>query len=309
MPAYPDDWFISWHVPGGDSRLDDVVRGHVPALSRERAKEAFAEGRVRTGGEAAEPGARVKKSARVEVTVRPDEAAAWRALPRGGRGFFLLYADDDILVVDKDPGVLTVPTDEAEKGGPSGEDTLAERVAESLAVPTRNVMPVHRLDRFTSGILVMARNAHAKSGLIEQFAKHAITRRYLALTQGIPDPRAGTFRSRLASDARRVQHVARDGEIAVTHYEVAEELKGAAVVVAVLETGRRNQIRVHFAEAGWPLVGEHRYGREKDKSMSRQALHAAELAFLHPRTGKPVAAASPLPEDMRRFVERHRRPS
>lgn len=315
MAAYPTDWFISWHAPGGDKRLDEHVRERVPALSRERARAAFQEERIRIAPAAgaaaavAEAGARAPRGARIEALITPDDASAWRAGGRGGRGFFLLYRDDDVLVVDKDAGVLTVPTDEGMRAGPgqTGEATLVERVAEALDVPPRTVMTVHRLDRFTSGVLVIARNAQAKAGMIEQFARHDITRRYLALTRGVPDPRAGTFRSRLASDARRVQHVARSGELAVTHYEVLEELAGAAVVVVVLETGKRNQIRVHFGEAGWPLIGEHRYAKEKDTSFPRQALHAAELAFRHPRTGKPIAAASPLPDDMRRFVERHRR--
>lgn len=309
MAEYPEDWFIAWHAPGGASRLDEHVRERVPSMSRERLKDAFAAGRIRIKGEAALPGARADKGVRIEISISADDASAYQAGARGARGFFLLYKDDDIMIVDKAPGVLTVPTDEGEKAGlgQSGEETLVERVADALSVPPRTVIPVHRLDRFTSGTLVLARNAAAKAKLVEQFARHSITRRYLALTRGIPDPAAGTFRSRLESDARRKQHVSYRGELAVTHYEVIEELRGAAVVIAVLETGKRNQIRVHFAEAGWPLVGEHRYAPEKDKELDRQALHAAELEFAHPRSGRPIAAASPMPPDMRRFTQRHRR--
>ncbi len=308
----PQDWFVAWHVPAsksGDVRLDDRIRDRVPALGRERLKQAFSEGRVTVGGKPAEPPQRVVAGARIEVSVTPDDAGAYQAGSRGGEGFFLLYADDDVLVVDKEPGVLTVPTDEGAKAGPgqSGEFTLVDRIADALDIAPRSVMPVHRLDRFTSGVLVLARNEQAKAALIGQFAKHSIVRRYLALTRGVPTPRAGTFRSRLASDARRKQHIAREGELAITHYEVVEDLRGGALVLAVLETGKRNQIRVHFAEAGWPLVGEHRYGEQPDKELGRQALHAAELEFLHPRTKKAVSAASPLPADMRAFYERHRR--
>jgi 23S rRNA pseudouridine1911/1915/1917 synthase len=327
-PQYSDDWFVAWHASyqgQAGPRLDEEVGAHVPALSRERRKAAFAESRVTVGGKPGSPGDRPAKGARIEVSVGQTEAAAYRAGARGGDGFFLLYKDDDVLVVDKDPGVLTVPTDEGMKAGlgQSGDESLIERIADALQVSPRTVIPVHRLDRFTSGVLVVARNAQAKERLVDQFAVHAITRRYIALTRGVPSPRAGTFRSHLASDARRLQHVARTGELAVTHYEVMEELRNAAVVLVVLETGKRNQIRVHFAEAGWPLVGEQRYGagararRETRDSregkggvspggLDRQALHAAELEFLHPKTGKPVSAASPLPADMGRFVERNR---
>jgi 23S rRNA pseudouridine1911/1915/1917 synthase len=302
----PQDWFIAWHASKGEQRLDDRIRDRVPALSRERLKEAFAAGRITVSGGPAEAAQRVAAGARIEVAVTQEDAGRYQAGARGGDGFFLLYADDDVLIVDKSAGVLTVPTDEAAATGESGEHTLVERVADVLGVAARSVIPVHRLDRFTSGVLVFARNEHARGALIDEFAAHRIVRRYLALTRGVPSPRAGTFRSRLASDARRKQHVSREGELAITHYEVAEDLRGAALVLAVLETGKRNQIRVHFAEAGWPLVGEHRYGEVPDKALSRQALHAAELELRHPRTKKPISAASPLPADMRAFYERHK---
>lgn len=297
-PEYPDDWFIAWHAPRGERRLDEQVRERVPALSRERARDAFAAGRITLSGAAAEPGAR--GGGRIEVSVTQDDAGAWQAGGRAGEGFFLLYRDEDVLVVDKAPGLLSVPTDEG------GDPSLVERLPE---VVKGKVLPVHRLDRFTSGVLVFARNADAKRGLVEQFAAHSITRRYLAITRGIPQQRKGTFRSYLASDARRVQRSVgkdRGGELAITHYEVIEELRDAAVVAVELETGKRNQIRVHFAEAGFPLVGEHRYAEKKDKGLARQALHAAELEFRHPRHGNPVSAASPLQGDMRGFIHRAR---
>ena len=298
-PEYPDDWFVAWSSPKGERRLDDRVRDRVPALSRERVKRAFEAGRVTLSGRAADPGERA--GGRVEVSVARDDVGAWLAGGRAGDGFFLLYRDEDLLVVDKSAGLLSVPTDEG------GEPSLLERLPD---VVKGRVLPVHRLDRFTSGVLVFARNAEARRGLIDQFAAHSITRRYLAITRGIPSPAKGTYRSYLASDARRVQRSVgkgKGGELAITHYEVVERLRGAAVVVAELETGKRNQIRVHFAEAGHPLVGEHRYGETKDKGLDRQALHAAELELVHPRHGQPVSAASPLPDDMRHFVERTRR--
>lgn len=291
---YPDDWFIAWHSPKGERRLDERVRDRVPALSRERTKEAFAAGRVTLSGKKAEPGDRA--GGRVEVSVTQDDAGAWAAGGRAGEGFFLLYRDEDLLIVDKSPGLLSVPTDEG------GDDSLLERLPQ---VVKGQIFPVHRLDRFTSGVLAFARTAAARRALIDQFSAHTITRRYLALTRGVPTPKKGSYRSYLASDARRVQRsVARGhGELAITHYQIVEELRGAAVVSVQLETGKRNQIRVHFAEAGYPLVGEHRYGAVKDKGFDRQALHAAELELRHPRHGNPVSAASPLPDDMRGFVE------
>jgi 23S rRNA pseudouridine1911/1915/1917 synthase len=299
----PDDYFIAWPASGAAS-LSEQIRERIPALSRERLKEAFNQGRISVTGATATAGDHPRPGSRIEATVTREDADRFRAGPRAGEGFFLLYRDDDVAVVDKDPGVLTVPTDEAPVRGPSGESTLVERVESLLG----RVLPVHRLDRFTSGVLVMVRHETAKRRLIEQFAAHSIVRRYLAITRGVPNPRRGTFRSRLESDARRVQHVSTRGDLAITHYEVLEELGGCALVLAVLETGKRNQIRVHFAEAGWPLVGEHRYVERADKELGRQALHAAELEFRHPRGGGAVSAASPLPEDLRRFLERRGRP-
>ena len=300
----PTDWFVAWPAARAKERLDEQVRDRVPALSRERVKSAFAEGRVTVGGRPAAPGDKPAAGARIEVSVTADDAGAWQASSRAVPGFFLLYRDDDIVIVDKDAGVLTVPTDEASRGEVSGERTLVERVAESMGVRARALLPVHRLDRFTSGVLVIARTRDAKARLIDQFARHAITRRYLAITRGVPEPPAGTFRSRLASDARRLQHVSHEGELAVTHYEVAEKFGEVALVVVQLDTGKRNQIRVQFAEAGWPLVGEHRYVDVPDKSLGRQALHAAELELTHPRFGGPISAASPLPADLRAVLRR-----
>ncbi len=306
---FPTDYFVAWHPARPGGRLDDEIRRRVPALGRERLKEAFAGDRVTRSGRPADPGAAVDPPSRIEVTVTDEDAGRHRATGRAGDGFFLLYRDDDLLLVDKEAGVLTVPTDEAARAGSgtSGERTLVERVA---AAAGHKVIPVHRLDRFTSGILVMARHPAARARLVRQFAEHSIVRRYWAFTRGVPTPRAGTFRSFLVSDRRRVQRVVaagRGGELAITHYEVVETLGEIAVVQVALETGRRNQIRVQFAEAGWPLVGEHRYGAAKDETFARQALHAAELELRHPRDGSPLSAASPLPEDMRRFLERARR--
>lgn len=307
-PELPQDWFVAWHATGGE-RLEEAIHRRVPALGRERLRAAFAEERISVEGLQELPAHAPRRGARIEVSITPEDAARWRAGSRGGDGFFLLYRDDDLMLADKDSGVLTVPTDEGMKAGlgTSGDRSLVERLAKSLRLPPHSVLPVHRLDRFTTGVLAFARNLKAKDALIQQFARHAITRRYLAITRGVPDPPAGTFRSRLVSDARMKQRIAtrhEGGELAITHYEVVQELAGGrfALVVAVLETGKRNQIRVHFAEAGWPLVGEHRYVDEPDRSMPRQALHAAELELVHPHSKMAVSAASPLPADMRRFL-------
>lgn len=299
LPDYPSDWFVAWYSPKGTARLDDRVRDRVPALSRDRVKDAFTQGRITLSGKPTEAGTR--GPGRIEVSVTKDDVGAFLMNGRGGEGFFILYRDEDLILVDKEPGLLSVPTDEG--GDPSVLDRLPAFVKGSI-------FPVHRIDRFTSGIMAFARTAPARRAIIDQFSAHTITRRYLAITRGVPSPLKGTYESYLASDARRVQRsVAKGlGELAITHYQVVEELRGPAAVISVeLETGKRNQIRVHFAEAGYPLVGEHRYGNYKDKAFDRQALHAAELELLHPRHGNPVSAAAPLPDDMRGFIGHFRR--
>lgn len=233
---------------------------------------------------------------------------------RPGDAFLLLHKDTDLVVVDKKAGVLTV-------GRPSGRGVdLMKRLTELLG-SRATIIPVHRLDRPVSGVLVVARHARAERALREQFAAHDVERRYIAAVSGILAEDTGTYESTLASEGRTLRmHSAEEGRTAVTHWRVLERFPGAdaTLVEVALETGRRNQIRVHFAEAGHPLLGERKYLDEEDPDASssqgthRIFLHAEVLGFIHPRTGHPLRFEAPLPPDLvawRRALARATRPA
>ncbi len=223
------------------------------------------------------------------------------------RGFTILFEDADVIVVDKSAELLTVPTDAKEP------HTLVYRVNEHVRRTTRgsSALVVHRLDRGVSGLLVFAKNEDASESLQAQFAAHKPDRRYQAFVAGRVTPSKGTYRSYLTTGKNLSRYSTRDeenGELAVTHFQVLATSKGSDRCGAVshveveLETGRRNQIRVHFAEAGHPVIGDQRYRTELWKDIpwpfKRLALHAATLSFEHPRSGIPHRFESPLPKEL-----------
>lgn len=221
------------------------------------------------------------------------------------RRFHILFDDEHLVVVEKGPGVLTVPTTRHET------NTLVQMLRQYLGGGRRfapRLEVVHRLDREVSGVLVFAKSATVAERLREAFAAHRPEREYVALVAGTLDVDAGTFTSRLLT-GKSLQRFSSDdgerGEEATTHYQVERRLAGATLVRVRLETGRRNQIRVHFAEAGHPILGEQRYRPEQARHRlwraARLALHARLLAFAHPATGEALRFESPLPPEFMSF--------
>jgi len=211
--------------------------------------------------------------------------------------FEIVYSDDAVVVVDKPAGLTTMRhAAEAAEFGPRGRaylpKTLADLLPAALGAPNKPVIAVHRLDRDTSGLVVFARTRAAAEPLTDQFRKHTVDRRYLALVRGRPT--AKTIRSTLVrdrGDGRRGSGPG--GKRAVTHVTVIEELGPFAAVECRLETGRTHQVRIHLGEAGAPLCGETVYDRPlhgrpvPDQSdATRPMLHAARLGFVHPETGE-----------------------
>jgi 23S rRNA pseudouridine1911/1915/1917 synthase len=238
-----------------------------------------------------------------------------RARWQSGDRFLIHHRDRSIVVVDKKAGVLTV-----KRPSERGVD-LMTLVTEVLGGDKHGprVYPVHRLDRPVSGLLVIARSSRAASRLADQLRDHSMTRRYVACVEGLLAEDAGRFESRLASrDATlRVRSQADDedgGRVAVTRWRVRERVEATRVTVVEveLETGLRNQIRVHFAEAGHPLLGEKKYldvdadGASSSQGTQRVFLHAEHLAFDHPDDGHRVAFDAPMPPDLERWLERLR---
>ena len=247
----------------------------------------------------------------VEVVFDPD--MVYSALPRPSRSadcpFTILQEDKHLVFVDKPAGLLTVP---AEK---NTDPCLAEALTDHYrrrGFKRFQLFIAHRLDRFTSGVLVFAKTPEALNGLKRIFDEHHLHRIYKAILVGELPENAGTLSDKLVErkslrmsivpENTKAKQDIKGAKLAVTHYRVLERLPGYTVVEVKLETGRRNQIRVQFADRGFPLLGDQVYGT-KSEIIDRQALHAELLGFRHPVTGEPVSASSPLPADMEKVLK------
>jgi len=264
-----------------------------PGSSRTTLRQMLQHGRVRVNGEVEKDAKRnVKGGEAIDVM---DKRTA-RLLPPE---VTLLHEDRDVLVVLKANGLLTVKT-ERER-----DETVQAYLNHYLgARGEERVHVVHRLDRETSGVLVFAKNFHAREGLKEQFAAHSVDRVYIAIIEGaLPEP-AGTIRSHLLErrDLRMVSVKAhRDAKHAVTHYRTIEKNDKYSMLEVTLETGRKNQIRAHLAEAGHPIAGDQFYGSIVNP-LGRLGLHAKLLAFTHPTTGERLSFTAAIPKVFRELL-------
>src|SRR5689334_3189828 len=212
------------------------------------------------------------------------------ALPHG---LALVHADDDVIVVDKPAGLLTIATERERRRTVYAHLTARARQRD----PSARVFVVHRLDRLASGLLVFATGVAAKRALQAQFAAHTVERTYLAVVGGRPARDGGTIVSRLVEDAPGRVRETRDpdrGRVAVTHWRVVRRGAELTLLEIRLETGRRNQIRVHLARLGHAIAGDAAYGAAVDP-FGRLALHAHVLGFTHPRTDERLRFVSPAP--------------
>ena len=212
----------------------------------------------------------------------------------------IVYEDGDLLVLNKAPGVLIHP-------GPGHySDTLCNYIAwyYKKAGIAADVHPVQRLDKGTSGLLVVAKHPHAQEQLKGQLHTPAFRRIYLAVCEGIPRPPEGCIDAPIGRvpGSLMARQVDPAGQPASTRYRVLRTGQGRALVELELDTGRTHQIRVHMAHIGHPLTGDFLYGTEDHSLISRPALHSARLSLRHPVTGEPMAWEQPLPEDMARLV-------
>ncbi|MBE2248214.1 MAG: RluA family pseudouridine synthase [Myxococcus sp.] len=285
-------------------RYDRFLAARLPALSRARIQALIDDGHVTVAARAIKASGRVQGTEQLIVEV-PDAVPAApqaEALPLS-----VLYEDKDVLVVDKAAGMVVHP------GAGHHDGTLVNALLHhvtDLKGVGGELRPgiVHRLDKDTSGAMVVAKHERALVSLQKAFASREVEKVYLAIVAGAP-PDDGTFRTlhgRHPVHRMRFTGRLKTGKVAVTHFRVKERLVGAALVQVTLETGRTHQIRMHFAEAGFPLLADELYGTRasaKLEAAPRLALHAHRLVFAHPRTGKPVAAVSPLPADLVRAVK------
>lgn len=287
-------------------RLDRALAATFPTLSRERLKALVSAGAASVDGRMVrDPALKVNGGEAVELLVpvpRPAEARA-EAIALDIR-----FEDAHLLVVDKPAGLVVHPA----AGNPDGTlvNALLHHCAGRLSGIGGVARPgiVHRIDKDTSGLMVVAKTDRAHAGLAEQFRRHSIGRRYLALVAGVPVPPAGRIETHLARSSTNRQKIAvvepPRGKRAVTHWRVVETLAGAALVECRLETGRTHQVRVHMAHLGHPLLGDPVYGQGrmgkllKELGFRRQALHAAGLEFVHPATQEKLVFESDPPGDI-----------
>jgi 23S rRNA pseudouridine1911/1915/1917 synthase len=285
-------------------RLDRVLRELFPRSSWNALRKLVTTGKVSVDGRTqTDPAASVAGGSTVALRLATPRPRAEPRLPRDR----LIHADGHLVVVDKPAGVSSVPFEEGERDALTdlARALLAEREGK-LRAP---LGVVHRLDRATSGLIVLARTLAAKRELKQQFRFHTVRRRYLAVVSGRIGAR--TLHSRLVRDRGDGLRGSSDnpklGRPATTHVRPKQLLAGATLIECALETGRTHQIRIHLAEAGHPVVGEKVYARglPGDRlEAPRLMLHAAELGFVHPATGKRLSFTSPMPEDMRELVRR-----
>ena len=289
-------------------RLDRALADAVPTLSRERLKALIRSGSVvAQGSPLRDPALKVKGDEAVRVAV-PEPRPAHNEpqdIP-----LTIVFEDDYLLVVDKPAGLVVHPA----AGNFDGTlvNALLHHCAGNLSGIGGVARPgiVHRIDKDTSGLLVVAKTDVAHEGLAKQFAAHSIDRRYLAIVNGVPKASEGSIDAALARSAanrKKIAIVEGDrGKRAVTYWRRLELLRDSALVECRLETGRTHQVRVHMASIGHPLVGDPVYGRSgkthgkllNELGFNRQALHAAELGFTHPVTKSRLSFASPMPPDM-----------
>lgn len=273
-------------------------------VSNAEAKGLIASGCVaRNRRTVTKPDERVGAGDRLEVAA--DAGRNYRAVahpPRGGTGWRAMHEDDDLIVVDKDAGLLTVPT-AASSGDSLEELLLASYRKRGHKKPTLHV--VHRIDRFTSGLVVFARNHPAATELRRQFKERTPERIYLAVAEGKVEPDRGRLTHALGENPKslKIHVVAKEseGRLASLRYRVLERFPHATLLEVALETGRRNQIRVQLAAERHPIVGDFSYGRPSPL-IGRVALHAHRLAFDTPRGRKRLQFESPLPSDFKRLL-------
>jgi len=289
-------------------RLDVWLADHLGGLSRSRIQSLIRSGHISVKGRRIEPHSRIAEGMRVDVDIPPVERTQ---LVAENIPLDVLYEDADIIVVNKPAGLVVHPA----AGHRSG--TLVNALLNhcgSLCAVGGEMRPgiVHRLDKDTSGVLVVAKNDCAMEALAGQFKDRLVRKEYLAVVHGIPGPTAGrieTLIGRSRHDRKKMTATPDSGRRAVTHYEVLETFDFCCLVRLRMKTGRTHQIRVHMSHIGHPVVGDKQYEKRGQAwvdwpvTVDRQMLHADILAFHHPRGEKELQFRAPLPCDMKILLE------
>jgi len=292
-----------WHVAEDEAgqRLDRYLASQLNDISRTAVQQMIVDGLALVNGRSSKPGYALRTGDEVwlaqDITMPQATTAMPRHLPLD-----IVYEDDDLLVVNKAAGMVVHPAP-----GHS-DDTLVNAVLahypDLQGVEGLRPGVVHRLDRDTSGLIMVAKNAYAQAALLEQMKRHEIVKRYLALVEGIVSLDKGSIDAPIGRDLRHRQQMtitATGSKQARTHFRVLERFQRHTLLLLQLETGRTHQIRVHLRAIGHPIVGDPVYGAGNAQSkhlLNRQFLHAHQLRFTHPTTGKVLELEAPLPIEL-----------
>ena len=286
-------------------RLDRWLVSHVPDLSRARLQALIDEGHVRVGGVVTKPAHRLRGGEAVEIEIPPAPAQELEPEPIA---LTIVHEDEHVLVVDKPAGMVVHPGAGVSRGTlAAGALAHAPEIA-AVGGPRRPGI-VHRLDKGTSGLLVLAKTLSAYYALVAQLAAREVTREYLAIVHGRVARAEGRIDAPLGRDPHHRQRMAirplGQGRRAATRFRVLERFTDFTLVQCRLETGRTHQIRVHMSSLGHPVAGDTVYGRGQPRppvDVDGVALHAARLAFVHPTTREGMEFSSPLPPRIARFL-------
>ncbi len=281
------------HIAG--VRLDRFVAEQCPELTRNHAQKLITDGFITVNGREAKPSSRLDSGDRVDIAIPPTPPGS---LVAESIPLHIVYEDEDLVVVDKPPGLTVHPA----PGHPHHTlvNALLSRVPH-LSQMGDSLRPgiVHRLDKDTSGLMLVAKNKPAQMNLIEQFKTRSVVKAYLVLVEGNLTPEKGIIDAAIGRDARNRKRmaVASKGRPARTQYQVVRYINDYTLLEIMPETGRTHQIRVHLAAIGYPVVGDAVYG-VKSPFLSRQFLHACRLGFKLPSSGEYVEFKSELPSDL-----------
>lgn len=275
-------------------RLDTVLAGLVEDTSRTDIQNRVKSGHITVNGKTVKPNYKVKKDDKIELLERENVEAD--IVPEN-LNLDIVYEDDDVAVVNKDRGMVVHPA----AGHASG--TLVNGLMDqldNLSGINGELRPgiVHRIDKDTSGLLMVAKNDVAHRHLVDQLVEKSVTRKYTALVHGVIPHNLGTIEAPIGRNPKERQDMAvvDEGKDAVTHFNVLERFDNFTLVECILETGRTHQIRVHMKYIGYPLAGDPKYGPRKTLDVGGQLLHAGVLGFTHPKTGERMEFKKELPK-------------
>jgi 23S rRNA pseudouridine1911/1915/1917 synthase len=294
-----------------NKRLDQAVAELLPEYSRTRLQAWIQAGQITVDGKILRPRDKVHTGQHVKISPIIEPIVTWQAQPIP---LNIIYEDRDIIVINKPAGLVVHPA--AGRSHSTMLNALLHHTPELANLPRAGI--IHRLDKDTSGLLVVAKNLKAHTKLVAELQKRHITREYEAIVNGVMTA-GGTVNApigRHPQDRKRMAVVTSGkGKLAITHYRVIERFRAHTHIKVILETGRTHQIRVHMAYIHYPIVGDQIYGGKQKmpkcineelkqylQNFKRQALHAKRLGLIHPTTGKQIEWQAPLPEDMQQLL-------